>query len=154
MKTLNEEEVQQIDRLFPIVKKFLEDYLTLRNIPFDIIWITKICAKDRVKYLHIEYMSHCVLSIDYEDTRSIDIPIKNGVLLNVLEYLKLNRTLEYETILKDKIAFLKEKVVDLSLSILESDPESEDTKQDNVVLLNLRLELNQLTKDLQDLQSK
>lgn len=153
MKTLNEEEVQQIDRLFPIVKKFLEDYLTLRNISFDIIWITKICAKDRVKYLHIEYMSHCVLSIDYEDTRSIDIPIKNGVLLNVLEYLKLNRTLEYESILKDKIAFVKEKVVELSLSILESEPGA-DTEQDKVVLLNLRLELNQLTKDLQDLQSK
>lgn len=153
MKTLNEEEVQQIDRLFLIVKKFLEDYLNLRNIPFDIIWITNICAKNRVKYLHVEYVSHCILSVDHEDTRSIDIPIKDGVLLNVHEYLKLNRTLEYETILKDKIAFLRAKVVDLSLSILESEPGA-DTEQDKVVLLNLRLELNQLTKALNDLQSK
>jgi len=38
-KILNEKDIQQFAILFPIVKKFIHDYLDMRNIPCDIVWI-------------------------------------------------------------------------------------------------------------------
>lgn len=149
MKNLNTEDIQQIDKLFPILTKFIEEYLTFRDIPFDVIGILNINAMNRVTCLHVEYMTHCILHFGPPDIRYIDIPIKDGCLLTVHEYLKSTNKFEYEQILKDKIKLLKEKTSELYTKLIESKYEStQDIEQDKKVLVNLILELNKLTEEL------